>query len=221
MYLGEVDYLPDSRLGFSLNPVKAIQSVANKAQSVVQKLAPPAVAKLSPGNVFAKQANAIASADREAQALALRAAQMKAATIYAATAASPLGRRLVSPGMIAQPTPAGGDTPLRDLNQPIPQLTAPSYAGTSSSAGAPLRDLNQPIPQSAAPWYQTQSPAPQWQPDTSATDASYDADPTAYDTSTLDVTNAAPSAPPAPSPTSTLSPGAVLTLLAAGVSLLK
>jgi membrane-bound inhibitor of C-type lysozyme len=98
MYMNGIDDAPfDRNLGFSLNPVKNIQQVAAKVQAVVAKVSPPIVAKLSPTNIIAQQAAGVAKVVNKGNALALRAAQSKASTIYKATAASPLGKKLVTP----------------------------------------------------------------------------------------------------------------------------
>lgn len=84
--------------GFSLpNPVKAVQQVVQKVAEVVNKVTPPALQTISPVNVIAKQAAAVTGLADKTKALALRTAQLQASAVYKATAASPLGRKLVTP----------------------------------------------------------------------------------------------------------------------------
>lgn len=89
-------------------PIQVVQSVAQKVATVANKVTPQPLQKFSPVNVIAKQAAGVTSIaakvssgvtaiDAKARALALKAAQTQAKTIYAATAASPLGRKLVTP----------------------------------------------------------------------------------------------------------------------------
>jgi hypothetical protein len=185
MYMNGIDDAPfDRNLGFSLNPIKNIQQVAQKVQAVVAKVAPPIVAKLAPTNIIAQQASAVAKVDTAARALALKAAQAKASSIYKATAASPLGKKLVTPMLDAGAvkSPIG--------RQLMPSITATM---TANQRAADIQNAQYAQQQKAADeqyqreyaQYLTQQAAldAQYSKDQAAADAQYAKDQAAWETS--------------------------------------
>jgi hypothetical protein len=100
------------------NPVKAVQSAVSTVNNAVNKVTPAPLQKISPVNVLAAPVAKI-------NALALRASQTAASTLYGAAAASPLGNKILTPALNLIASAPGGSVL---LPQPAAQ---PAIVSTS------------------------------------------------------------------------------------------